>query len=111
MLKNGWPHTTALSNILNQKENLTRKLLTLLYVVTQNIVDPEYTELDEAYLTPWQRLDEHRWILDSVLDRCGMNTLDPRNAWDWLVLYSLYTEPDEDMDERMQIIIRYLFRG
>lgn len=111
MLKNGWPNTTALSNILNQNENVTRKLLTLLYIVTQNIVDPEYTELDEAYLTPWQRLDEHRWILDSVLDRCGMNTLDPRNAWDWLVLYSLYTEPDEDMDERMQIIIRYLFRG
>lgn len=109
LLKDGWPNATLLFNILNRKENVSRKLLILLYLVTQNILDTEYSELDEDYLTPQERLDEHKWALDSILDECGMNTLDPRSAYDWLVLYSLYTEPDEDMDERMKEIIQFLF--
>lgn len=109
LLKDGWPNATLLFNILNRKENVSRKLLILLYLVTQNILDTEYSELDEDYLTPQERLDEHKWTLDSILDECGMNTLDPRSAYDWLVLYSLYTEPDEDMDERMKTIIQHLF--
>lgn len=134
LLKDGWPNATLLFNILNQKANVSRKLLILLYIVTQNLVDIQYDEpdgecltlqqkldqdrwilntklgeVDEDYLTPQERLDEHRWTLDTILDQCGMNPLDPRNAYDWLALYSMYTDSEEDMDERMREIIHHLF--
>ena len=109
MLKDGWPSATTLVNMINKKENVRRKILLLLYIVTQNISDHQYRESDEDYLTAEERLDEHYWILNSILAECGMNALDPRNSYDWLVLYSLYTEPDESMEERMRSIIDICF--
>ena len=47
LLKNNWPNTTALKNIRAHREDVPRKLLLLLYVITENVVDGEYHETDE----------------------------------------------------------------
>ena len=108
LVKKNWPNTTSLKNIRAQKEDVPRKLLLLLYVITENIVDDDYSELDEDYLTLEDRMEDHWWTINAILGDCGMPTLDPRNASDWLVLYAL-TAVDEPMSERMEQVIEYMF--
>ena len=88
---------------------MPRKPLLLLYVITENVTDGEYTELDEDYLTLEERLDDHWWIINAMLIDCGMPVLDPRSAFDWLVLYALTATGDESMGERMERVIEELY--
>ena len=108
LIKNNWPNATALKNIRGRRMDVPRKLLLLLYVVTENIVDGDYSELDEDYITPQERLETHWWTLNAILTDCGMPTLDPRNPTDWLVLYSLAAD-EESMSERMEQVIEKIY--
>lgn len=108
LIKQNWPNTTALKNIRLHKEDVSRKLLLLLYVITENVMDEEYSELDEEYVTLQERVEDHWWTLNAILTDCGMPLLDPRNATDWLVLYAI-TATDEPMSERIQQVIEYIF--
>lgn len=109
LIKRNWPNTTALKNIRLRKEDVPRKLLLLLYVITENVVDGEYHELDEDYFTPQERLDDHWYCLNAILSDCGMPLLDPRNATDWLVLYAITAGDDQPMSERMEQVIEALY--
>lgn len=108
LIKRNWPNTTALKNIRAGREDVSRKLLLLLYVITENVVDEAYSEFDEEYFELEERLEDHWWVLNAILNDCGMATLDPRNATDWLVLYAL-TASDEAMSERMEQVIEAMF--
>ncbi|MBR5292880.1 MAG: hypothetical protein IKU32_08230 [Clostridia bacterium] len=108
LIKHNWPNTTALKNIRNQKEDVPRKLLLLLYVITENIMDSAYHETDEEYVTLEERVDDHWWSLNALLTDCGMPLLDPRNPTDWLVLYAIAAE-DEPMSERMEQVIEHIY--
>ena len=108
LIKYNWPNTTALKNIRARRADVPRKLLLLLYVITENVVDGEYRETDEDYLTARERLDDHWFALNAILTDCGMPLLDPRNATDWLVLYAV-TATEESMSERMEKVIEYMF--
>lgn len=108
LLKQNWPNATSLKNIRLRKEDVPRKLLLLLYVVTENVIDDEYDELDEDYVTPVDRLEDHCWTLNAILSDCGMPPLDPRNATDWLILYSLAAD-DEPMSQRMEQVVEHMF--
>lgn len=110
LIKYNWPNTTALKNIRNRKADVPRKLLLLLYVITENVVDGEYRETDEDYLSPRERLDDHWFAINAILTDCGMPPLDPRNATDWLVLYAV-TATEESMSERMEKVIEHIFAG
>lgn len=110
LIKSNWPNTTALKNIRNRKADVPRKLLLLFYIITENAADEEYRETDEDYLTPQQRLDDHWYAINAMLTDCGMPPLDPRNAFDWLVLYAV-TADEESMSERMEAVIEQLFSG
>ncbi len=109
LLKKNWPNTTTLKNIHAHKADVPRKLLLILYVVTENIIDEDYNENDEDYLTMEERLENHWWMLNAILIDCGMPTLDPRNVTDWLVLYALTAGDDESMSERMAGVIEQLY--
>ena len=109
LLKRNWPNATVLKNIQAHREDVPRKLLLLLYIITENVVDDQYHEADEEYLTTWERLEDHWWVLNAILTDCGMPTLDPRNATDWLVIYALSAGEDESMSERMSQVIDHLF--
>ncbi len=111
LLKQNWPNTTSIKNIRNHKEDIPRKLLLLLYVVTENeISDPDaYRELDEDYTPLEERVEYHWWTLNAILDDCGMAPLDPRNAADWLILYAISCNAEESMSERLEQVIAYVF--
>jgi len=109
LIKRNWPNTTALKNIRLRREDVPRKLLLLLYVITENVVDGEYSELDEDYISPQERLEDHWYCLNAILADCGMPPLDPRNATDWLVLYAITADGDHPMSERMEQVIEALY--
>lgn len=109
LIKRNWPNATALKNIRARREDVPRKLLLLLYVITENAVDNEYSELDEDYLPLAQRLEDHWWVLNAILTDCGMPTMDPRNAFDWLILYAVTATEEESMSERMEKVIQRIF--
>ena len=108
LIKRDWPNTTALKNIRLHRADVPRKLLLLLYVITENVMDDSYNELDEEYITPQERLEDNWWTLNAILSDCGMPSLDPRNATDWLVLYAI-TAQDEPMSERLEQVIDGIF--
>lgn len=108
LIKSNWPNTTALKNIRLHKEDVPRKLLLLFYVITENITDGTYSELDEDYVSSEDRLEDHWWTLNAILTDCGMAPLDPRSAFDWLVLYSI-TADEESMSDRMAQVIDHMY--
>lgn len=110
IIKSQWPNTTLIKNIYNRKVDVSRKIVILLYLITDGLdLSLSYDELDEDYITPDERLEEHCWRLNMMLHSCEMNIIDPRNAFDWLVLYSLRAEYDESMSERMESVLGVLF--
>lgn len=109
LIKQNWPNATALKNIHGHREDVPRKLLLLLYIITENAIGEDYNELDESYFTPQDRLEEHWWILNGILVDCGMPTLDPRNPFDWLILYAIAADEDESMSDRMTEMIDKIF--
>ena len=113
LLKQNWPNATSIKNIRNHKEDVPRKLLLLLYVVTENEMastDP-YSEMDEDYMTLEDRVEDHWWTLNAILEDCGMAPLDPRNATDWLILYAISADPDEPMSDRLEQVISCVFES
>lgn len=111
LLKQNWPNATSIKNIRSHKEDVPRKLLLLLYVVTENgIADDEfYREMDEEYMPLEERVEYHWWTLNAILDDCGMAPLDPRNASDWLILYAISCGHEESMSERLEQVLSYVF--
>lgn len=111
LIKSNWPNLTMLKNIFGRRIDVPRKLLMLLYVITENAVpEDEYIETDEDYITLQERLEDHICTLNAILSDCGLPTIDPRNAYDWLVLYAL-TASDQSMSEQMEKVIEILFAG
>jgi len=111
-IRNFWPNSTVITNMRNRKEDVSRKVLLLLYVVTEGLTgaasDDEYWLED---LTPVEVLEEHSWKIDLMLEACGVSRLDPRNPFDWLILYSLKVSDDDDagMSERLSGVLSELF--
>lgn len=108
LIKQNWPNATSLKNIRNQKEDVSRKLILLLYVITENVLGSDYLELDEDYICLEERVEDHWWTLNAILSDCGMPRLDPRNPTDWLVLYAIAAD-DEPMSERLEKVIECIF--
>ena len=109
LVKNNWPNATTLKDICARRKDVPRKLLLLLYVITENVVDSGYNEMDEGYASHEERIEDHWWTINAILTDCGMPTLDLRNASDWLMMYAV-TASDEAMSEKLEQVIEYMFR-
>lgn len=102
-----WPNTTSIKNMRNQKEDISRKVLLLLYVVT-NGDHPEKTyTYGDTSMGLEQQFTAQVHAVNHMLDLCCMRALDPRNPFDLLVLCSIADE--ESMAERLQILLAQLF--
>jgi hypothetical protein len=94
-----------------REEDVTRRVLLLLYLITEGGISNEDSDaylLDEDF-TDEERFEEHYWRLNSMLNDCGMGKIDPRNVFDWLILYCLKSSEDEAMSERMQTVLDIIF--
>jgi hypothetical protein len=102
-----WPNASGIIKMRNRDEDVTRRTLLLLYLVTEG--GPDEAGYDDADMTERELFDEHYWRLNSMLHDCGMSRLDPRSVFDWLVLYCLKTGDGEAMSERMQGVLEIVF--
>lgn len=113
LIKQNWPNATSLKNIRSHKEDVPRKLLLLLYVITEDttVVSGGLLEAPETELTMQERIEEHWWTLNAMLADCGMALLDPRNINDWLILYAIGAAGEEEsMSERLEQVIALMYQ-
>lgn len=106
-----WPNSTSITKMRNREEDVTRRVQLLLYLITEGGITCEDSDayiLDEDF-TDEERFEEHYWRLNSMLNDCGMSKIDPRNVFDWLILYCLKSSDDEAMSERMQAVLDVIF--
>ena len=85
------------------------KVLILLFLATDGDYaaygydeDLEEYEKEELFEDVLERLDD-------MLFFCGYSSLDPRNPFDWLILYCIYVDDLFDIDPKMEAILSKLF--
>lgn len=100
ILNRHWPDEVLLSRIMNRQVDVPRKVLTLLFLVTDGADDDASDSDDPAELFA----DRYR-RLNMLLDECGYSQLDPRNSFDWLALYCMYLDEDAEVSERMREVL------
>lgn len=93
----------------SRSEDVGRKTLLLLYLVTGGVWGQEYDELDETYIQPKEFLETHCRRMNQMLTQCGMRRIDPRNVFDYLLLYCLRPEEEMFMSERMSRLAAEIF--
>ena len=109
LVKKNWPSPRSIKAMKSRAEDVDRKTLLLLYLVTEGSWDEAYDELDEAYIQPREVLVEHCRRMNKMLMECGMRRIDPRSAFDYLLLYCLLPEEGMDMSQRMSALAAELF--
>lgn len=104
-----WPNETALAKMKSREADVTRKVLILLFLATdqgpatEDEDDLEFAlSRDEVFEDLYQRLND-------MLIQCGFMTLDPRAPFDWLILYCICVEDMFDVDIRMRAVFKEMF--
>ena len=109
MVKKYWPGKRSIKAMKSRSEDVSRKTLLLMYLVTGGVWDGEYDELDESYIQPREFMETHCRRMNQMLSECGMGTIDPRNVFDYLVLYCLRPEDQLFMSDRMAELAAEIF--
>lgn len=109
MVKKFWPGKRSIKAMKSRSEDVTRKTLLLMYLVTGGVWDGEYDELDESYVSAREFMETHCQRMNTMLTDCGMGTIDPRNVFDYLVLFCLRPEDEEFMSDRMAALAEEIF--
>jgi len=109
IVKKYWPGSRSIKAMKSRSEDVSRKTLLLMYLVTGGNWGSEYDELDETYIGPREFLETHCNRMNKMLRECGMRRIDPRNVFDYLVLYCLRPEDDLFMSDRMKQLVTAMF--
>lgn len=109
LVKKYWPSPRSIKAMKSRTEDIGRKTLLLMYLVTGGIWEQEYDELDESYIQPKEFLEIHCHRMNRMLMECGMRRIDPRSVFDFLLLYCLRPEEEICMSQRMSNLAAELF--
>ena len=120
ILKNilsAWPDENMLKNMENQKAPVSRKVLLMLFLALDE--DPEEEMFrngeDDFEISPEElirdRYESRYSRMNLMLGSCGFRLLDPRNPFDWLILYSISVEDLFYRDQQMENMLEELFPG
>lgn len=111
LIKHCWPNSKNIKLMRLRKEDITREILIILYIITDGVSanSTAYDELDESYISDMEKMEEHCWRINLMLKQCGMALLDPRRSFDYIVLYSLKTNDTDFMSERLEALITEIF--
>lgn len=112
IVKQYWPSVTSMKMMLSGTEDVKRKVLILLYIITEGLADDvnwmPVTEEDE--LSPEELFAEHFDRICTMLYDCGMSMPDPRNPFDWVALYAIKMNHEEAMSEELELILEKIFK-
>ncbi len=105
VVKKYWPNESSLLDMLNRKEDVSRKALLLLYLVTEEFGTQAYCEEED----PDTLLEMRLKLMNLFLDKYGMRVLDAGNPFDLLVIYAMGAQEGEYMSDRMESVLEKLF--
>ena len=116
-IRASWPDESTLSRNRSHTEDVSRKALILLFLATDGGGSGEDDDLsnEDDWEPEPEELSRERLFEDSLmrlnlmLISCGYRTIDPRNAFDWMVLYALNVDAAYETDERLNDLLRHLF--
>ncbi len=109
-IKKYWPSATSIKNMHSRRTDVTRKVLMLLYMITEGIApNVNYDFVFENNLSPEDSFKEHYNRICIMLTDCGMALPDPRNVFDWAVLYSLKKDSHDSIDSRFKELLDRIF--
>jgi len=107
-IRQNWPDESSLSKMEARKQDISRKTLILLFLATDGTdsdfseYDDEADSADEMFLSIYTRLN-------LMLSDCGFPQLDPRNPFDWIILFCIATGDLCDTDARLQEILLQMY--
>ena len=116
----GWPDEVMLSRIRTGKTDVNRKTLILLFLATDGGEEITDDWQEDVY---WDEMEEEDdadadfrssyMRINQMLSGCGYRMLDPRNPFDWVIIYCLRvgSDPDsmEGLTERLDEMLDVLF--
>lgn len=106
-IQQNWPDETALSKMMNRRIDVSRKALILLFLATDGGLDDEGEdeEREEVFEDAYSRMN-------GMLVNCGFAPLDPRCAFDWMVLYCMCVDAEDSLliDSRIHCFLEEVFR-
>ncbi len=123
LVKKCWPGETELLKIRSRKEDVSRKAMILLYLVTEAFdfyesdEELDYYSPDEEEADTDEALAVRVQMMNLFLEKFGMNQLDPGNPFDFLAIYSMKPSNAEDTDwddyagRRMSEAVALLFES
>ena len=111
-VSDNWPDETSVSRMKSRKTDVTRKVLILLLMATEEgfePYEPEYDEEDDYIPTREEVFDDIYGRLSQTLEDCGFAGLDPRSPFDWMILYSICVQDFFEADIRMRELFRAMY--
>ena len=108
-IRQNWPDEATLSKMRSRKKDVSRKALILLFLATDGS-GSEFTldEEEEPFTQEEQFLDLYT-RMNLLLTSCGFQKLDPRNPFDWMILYCISTGDLWESDQRLPAMLRATF--
>lgn len=108
VIRQNWPDVASLSRMRKRQIDIPRKVLILLFLATDGS-DSEFEDLDDEDYTPEDSFLNIYTRLNLMLTSCGFLKLDPRSAFDWMVLFCISTGDLWESDERIQAMLLEMF--
>ena len=107
-IQQNWPDETSLSKMLNRNTDVSRKVLILLFLATDG--GPGEEELFEEKAAE-EFFEDAYSRLNGMLANCGFAPLDPRCAFDWMVLYCMCVDAEDSLliDNRIHQFLEEIF--
>ena len=108
-IQQSWPDDVTLSLMKNRRIEVTRKVLILLFLATDGS-NSDYAEADgEDHLSKEDTFLDVHTRLNLMLYSCGFLKLDPRNAFDWVILYCISSGDLWESDSRLRAMLLEMF--
>lgn len=109
-----WPDESVLSRIKNRRADISRKTLILLFLATYDegeIADEdEYFENEEEKEKSRDEIFmEFYMSMNTMLSSCGFSTLDPRNPFDWMIIFCMGADDFWATDSTLSEFLQTLF--
>ena len=109
-IRANWPDEATLSKMKSRELDVSRKVLILLFLATDGS-ESDYEELDEDedILTRDEIFQNICMRMNRMLQSCGFQQLDPRNPFDWTILYCVCVDDLWDVDLRLSEMLSNMF--
>ena len=108
-IRQSWPNECMLSRMKSRQIDVSRKVLILLFLATDGS-NSAYAESDEEELLSREDIFLDVYTrMNLMLHSCGFPKLDPRNPFDWMVLFCISSGDSWEIDDRLHAMLTEMF--